>query len=409
MSLSSRKIRPSLVLGAALVLASSAGVAQLNPTVKVLPRANGTVPADCDQGLAPTPATPRIVVSEIPQPAPAATSEAPPSGRLRSLLRNTQNAAEAGNRAEFRAHLDDLRAMVAGYPRGGERDAAAAAVSVYDDLDTLWTYAFEAPTGAFFDATTNDGALLRTLNKYPEYGRFIARQTVTAGGTTLYPTTESRQFLVREAARRASLTSRSTTPAPRTSSATPAPTTRTPAAAPRHPSIASGPTTRTASASTTPPAPHRTHSTGATHSTRATHSSHTASTSKPRSTPPPPAPAPAPTPVPVRASAPPPAPLPTATSTPVPAPAPVTPTATTSTTAPTETTVSTDTTLTTASDTAATDTTATTASATETTATTDTTATTAPAPAAEGRNLVIPVVLILIGLGVLILLFRASS
>ena len=419
MSLSSRKIRPSLVLGAASILASSIGVAQLNPTVKVLPRANVTASADCDQGLSPAAASPRIVVSEIPEPAPASSMQAPPSARLRSLLRDTQNAADAGNRAAFHQDVEDLRAMVASHPRGGERDAAADALSVYEDLDKLWTYSFEAPTGAFFDATTNDGALLRMLNKYPEYGRFIARQTVTAGGTTLYPTTESRQFLAREAARRASLTSRApaasaitrtpaATPAPKVARS-PRPAARTASAAP----VAAATTSASASAppapaSATPaPRPHRSHRSASTSASVSKPRSTPRSTATPRSAPPP---APVSTPVP----APPPAPatLPTATSaTSAPAPAPVTP-APTSTTAPTETTASTDTTYPTATETTATTATATatetTASATETTDTTATTGTTA-APAPAGRNLVIPIVLILIGLGVLILLFRASS
>ena len=453
MSLSSLKIRPSLVLGAAALLASWTAAAQLNPTVKVVPRGSSAVPADCDEGLAPTPVYPRLVVSEIPEPAPA-MQPAPPSATLRSLLRDTQRSAEAGDRAAFRQELGDLRAMVAGYPRGGERDAATAVLAVYDDLDRLWTYSFESPQGAFFDASTDEGALLRMLNQYPEYGRFIARQTVTASGTMLYPSAESRQFLVREAAKRAGRVSGGAVtpapaPAPRTTSRTPAASTSTTprsgtTTSPRGTSTATTPqrttrTTRSASVthvtgSSHPPVSSRSaHTTGSSSttgsatptgsattpgsaSTRGTASTPGAAGHRPStrtasvtpvpksprpSTPPAPAPVPVPTATVATATVPTATVLPTttssqaATSSPTPASSPTA----------TETTASTDTTFSTATDATSSTATETTASATETTDTTSTTA----APAPGSRNLIIPIVLILIGLGVLILLFRASS
>src|SRR5438128_4486133 len=189
------KLSSAFVVAALSVLSASA---QLNPTVKVLPKPQSTVPPECEQGLAP--AVPRIIVAETqteePKPPRAA---APQSLDLKTRLRGVQVAAERNDRDAFKAALADARSATASYPAGGERSAANDVLNVYSDLERLWDYQFTSPTGGFFDSSTDFVAMMR---RYPDYARFIRDLTLTVGGQTVYPTPETRQFLTAEAARR---------------------------------------------------------------------------------------------------------------------------------------------------------------------------------------------------------------
>jgi hypothetical protein len=170
----------------------------LNPTVKVLPNARTVVPADCFEGGARVP----VIAEAAPPPLTAATAPAPPSADLRSRIRRVQSAAERDDRDEFKAALADARAAVGSYPTGGERDAANEVIQVYSDLEKIWDYAFASPSGAFFDAGSDGGSLINIVRRYPDYNRFIKDSTLTIGGQTVYPTRETRRFLVAEATKR---------------------------------------------------------------------------------------------------------------------------------------------------------------------------------------------------------------
>lgn len=175
--------------------------AAINPKVRVLPSASTPVPPECAEG---TPATvpPRPQLREMVQP-PSSSIEAPPRVDLQTALRRAQAAAERGDRAEFHERLEALDRAVASYPRGGEAGAASGVIDVYRDLERLWAYSFSADAGAFFDSSSEGGAILRMMQKYPDWSRTIGTQTlVDRSGTTLFPSAESRRFLVAEAARR---------------------------------------------------------------------------------------------------------------------------------------------------------------------------------------------------------------
>jgi hypothetical protein len=183
-----------------------AAQAQLNPTVKVLPKASSSVPTDCATGEM-TPA-PRLLLADdgdaldqaddTTAAMPLVTAKAPPSSRLRETLRRVQSAADRNDHDAFTSALAAAHATVDAYPRGGERDSAAATLRVYDDLARVWSYQYSNSAGSFFD----EGELLTTLRAYPGYQQAMADKTLVTGGRTLYPTTESRAFLAREAARR---------------------------------------------------------------------------------------------------------------------------------------------------------------------------------------------------------------
>ena len=404
----------AFVVAALSVLSASA---QLNPTVKVLPKPQSTVPPECEQGLAP--AAPRVIIAETTaEETKPARAAAPPSLDLKTRLRAVQVTAERNDRDAFKAALADARAAVASYPAGGERSAANDVINVYNDLERLWDYQFTSPTGAFFDASTDFVGMMR---RYSDYSRSIADQTLNVAGQIVYPMEETRHFLVAEAARRLDrLGVRTPTriteaPPPRVPRVQPAPPQPVPRAVSEKP--APRKIARAAPRKTAPrkPAPRKTARATPRKTTRKPKpvkvAEATTTPPKPRVTevaPPPPAPAPAPTPVPAPAPVAAPVSQPVAPApapAPLPAPAPVAapvlqPVAPPPVTKP-------------APQPTVTETTATTTTTPAPTATTATATTTAPAenqPRGGGRmNLLFAVILIIIGIGVLIILFRASD
>jgi hypothetical protein len=396
---------------AAVAFPSFAQTRELNPTVKVLARPQSPVPAEC----ATDPATVPALEAEAPAQE-AVTAAVPPSNDLRASLRRLQVAAEGDDYAVFKSALAEARRAVASHPPGGERNAANDALQVFADIGRVWDYAMTSPTGSFFDASVQSGSLLNALKRYPEYGRTIADQTVTVGGKTLYPTPETRRFLSHESARRLTRLGVST-PAHVARGSQPEPLPRRIVAAP--PAVVKKPVQIAAR----PPAPKPI--------TKVTAPKKTASTtSAPKKTEPKPAvkaanatppktkevaikaaplpkskpPAPPPVKVAETSTMPPGPPIvatPQATPPTTTTAAPATQTTATTTSAPPPATTST------------TDTTV-------TSAPTDTSVTAAPDTAATGTavppakqngnmNLILAVVLILVGIGVLVVLFRASD
>src|SRR5438067_2407230 len=193
--------RSAALLLMALAAAALPATAQLslNPLVTVLARPTGPVPQDCATGE--TTAAPRVVIGEPAAQAPAA-APAPPSNDLRLALWRLQTAAAGDDYAEFKSALTVARAAAAAFPPGGERDAANDAVAVYADVERLWDYANNSATGAFFDASAENGALLAMLNRYPGFGHALADATMEIGGRTVYPTREARHFLAAEGAKK---------------------------------------------------------------------------------------------------------------------------------------------------------------------------------------------------------------
>jgi len=381
-----REGRAGLLLLSVCALSLLNATAPLNPTVKIRKHSSTPLPAECDESVAPQP-SPRIQMAEAaPEPVPVAARP----GSVRELLQETQAAAARGDRDGFNDALARLKATP-------DHAMADNVIRVYDDLGRLWTYEFETSSGAFFDAS-ND--LLRMLSAYPGYGKAVEEQTLTAGGTKLYPSRESRDFLVREGASRLAKLGLAKTPAP--------PVTVAVARKPKEKPRTTTTTTTVVEKKQTVHHPRVKKSRGGQAPTPVPVPKVAEKKRQPK---------PAPTPVP----APVPAPVPTTTTqaptprpAPVPAPVPTTttqaPVATTTTAPPPVTTTTaaaatTDTTPTTA--TAATDT-----ASTQTTAT-ETTATEAPQqpqqPKSPMRNVILPIILIVIGVGVLIVLFRASS
>ena len=192
-----------LVLLLLSAVALSAQPQALNPTVTLLPEPTAPVPPECDDSATPPP---RLEVERIPPPEleiPPPMPAPPPSTNLRSQLRALHAAVAARDRATFDTTLAQTKQMLATYPPGGERSAATEAVAVFDEIARLWDYQFRSPTGSFFDESAEGGALLRTLKQYPGYEEAVRREVIAdASGNRFYPTSESMDFLLNVAAQR---------------------------------------------------------------------------------------------------------------------------------------------------------------------------------------------------------------
>lgn len=229
-----------LVLAASVTLAFVGAAWPLNPLVTRTAQPAGPVPAECEGSLAP-PAAPRVNVAEIPEREivlPASTPPAPPPSRsLREELESAHTALAGNDRPAFDRHLRAVRELVAAYPPGAERSRAEEVLWALQDAAVLWDTQFESP---FFDESSD--AYTRA-SRYAGYADAVRRSVLTDDrDRRFYPAAESRDFVTRVAAERLQrLGIRSTaTPPPRV------------ARADRTPASTSVSTSTSTSASTSP-------------------------------------------------------------------------------------------------------------------------------------------------------------
>jgi hypothetical protein len=364
MNLRCRQLVRHLLL-IAVAASPAIGAAQLNPTVKVLPRATTPVPPECAEGtVMQTPV--RLPEETTAAPDVIADMQPPPTATLRGELQTAVESAQRGDRNAFRIALSNAKKIFARYPPGGERTADEQLIALLDDVNRLFDFQFATPTGSFFPTSTD---VYGVLTRYPGYETAVRHQTIVdQNGVKFYPMRESRDFLVQQMGG----------PYMRmTGKALPARPVVRPVTMPAP--IAP----RSAAKSVTPkpkalvPVVHEARAT-----TVATTTHHRTSNAKPKAKP---KPASKPAPVAEKAATPKPAPAPPATTS------------------------SATTTTTTAAAPAVT-----TSEPTATTASTDTTATATTAepqkkPETPGGSFFVPALLILVGLGVLVVLIRASS
>ena len=411
MKWSERRVGLLVLMAAAFATLLGASAPQ-QPLVVRNAAPQGAVPADCDKSLSDVPQTARLDVARIPMPNVSTVALAPPSRELRAEIEDLHRALTRNDRPAFDEHLAAARQIVAGYPSGAEKRGAEDLLRVYTDTAHLWDAQFASP---FFDESSAEYDILKN---YPGYAEAVRRGMLTDDRDhRFYPAAESRAFLTRVAAdrlarlgiaaprvaragdekravsrpetkptRATSTESRSTSKAPVIASTKPRSTsTKAPSASPK--TTPSRPTTphRTATRSTPSQTPERT-PVSSTPVTRTP--TRVASETRPPVTSPATTHKPAPAPVPV------------ATTTQPAAPPPLTATSASTTTPIT--TTRTETSVVPPSD-------STTMPPTET-AIASTSSEPAPVtPPAPRRSMILPVILILVGLGVLILLFRAST
>ncbi|HSP14693.1 MAG TPA: hypothetical protein VLV78_08070 [Thermoanaerobaculia bacterium] len=195
MNLRSRQFVRLLLLLAVVAL-PGIGAAQLNPTVKVLPRATSPVPPECVEGAATQTAVRLPEERTVAVRDTSADMLPPPTATLRGELQRAVEAAQRNDRETFREALGRAKKLLASYPPGGERTAADQLMAVLDDVNRLGDFQFTSPTGSFFDA---GGDISKMLARYPGYDAFIRRQAIVdQNGVKFYPTHESRDFLMQQ-------------------------------------------------------------------------------------------------------------------------------------------------------------------------------------------------------------------
>lgn len=252
----SREGRLALVgLMVAVVVTSIGATPPLNPLVIRADQQRGAVPAECDDSLAPAP-TPRVDVRQIPLPEPEAAPAPPPSASLRDAVRGVQEALSRNDRAAFDTELARVRTLVRGYPAGAEKRSAEELLTIYNDIERLWNAQYESP---FFARNSGEYAI---ASRYPGWEDAVRRSILTdARGERFYPAGETREFIARAAALRLS----------RLGVSAPYPAPRTPREETARRSTARESTTRSSTTTTSPPG------SGATASPRTTSRNTTAS------------------------------------------------------------------------------------------------------------------------------------
>lgn len=137
-------------------------------------------------------AMPTVILAVYPirDLAAVATVETADPVALRTILRD---ALAANDQERFSAAL--TRARTVAESNGALRHD----VTVYSDLEQVWSYATTDRYGAFYDEASMPGLHARLAGAYPSYAAYIAQYALTdANGRVLYPTSETRQFLQRQ-------------------------------------------------------------------------------------------------------------------------------------------------------------------------------------------------------------------
>ncbi|HEX8251756.1 MAG TPA: hypothetical protein VF846_01315 [Thermoanaerobaculia bacterium] len=185
------------VLVTAVLFSLTGATTPINPLVTRRAQPAGPAPAECAEALTPAP-LPRVDVQNIPLPqVVAAEATAPPSRSLRAALQATQTALTQNDRPEFNVSLEAARSLLRIYPTGAERRSGEELVRIYETAARLWDAQYESP---FFDQTSPEYAALQNIAGYEEAVRRSV--LVDPSGRRYYPAAESRDFLGRVAADR---------------------------------------------------------------------------------------------------------------------------------------------------------------------------------------------------------------
>lgn len=184
-----------LGMAAILILALTGASRPLNPLVMRKDIVPAEVTSECGEGLAPSP-SPRLQIAANGDREIALASMAPPPSReLRDALGDAYAALVRNDRPAFDALMAEARNRIRSHPAGGERTAAEETFRALHNAGFVWTAQFQSP---FFDESSE---AYSRVSAYPGYGEAVRRGMLTDdSGRRFYPATESREFLTRVAA-----------------------------------------------------------------------------------------------------------------------------------------------------------------------------------------------------------------
>lgn len=145
----------------------------------------------------PAPSSP--AASQGQQPTPRAAPAPPVITSAAAARRVLHDAVSANDLPRFVLALAAARAFADGMPIGPARNTLRRALLIYGDLQTIWAFAVSSPAGSFYDEERLPGVHDHLSADYPGYAAFIdALKISDDSDRTLYPTAETRAFLLRQ-------------------------------------------------------------------------------------------------------------------------------------------------------------------------------------------------------------------
>jgi hypothetical protein len=135
------------------------------------------------------------VSTAVPKPLPHRLPAIVPAIVL-TALRDT-NAHNDFRR--FEGALAIAKSIADVMPFGVQRNELRRAILIYEDVDAVWSFAVRDRYGAYFNDDSLPGMHDRLNADYPGYDDYIAEYRVAdRKGNVLYPTTETRRFLLKQ-------------------------------------------------------------------------------------------------------------------------------------------------------------------------------------------------------------------
>jgi hypothetical protein len=184
--------------GAALALGMALSSCRLEkqPRPKVTPAPGTSTQTETASSQRSGTGTVNLPSESSPSSRPAAATRSSAHDIL-TLLRNLKDAADQNDHDAFNSDLAEARASASVLPSGTQKSGVDELLKTYGDLARVWDYVFASTSGSFFDEQTQNGSLLSTLRAYPGFDEYIARRTLVdpASGHRYYPSRETRDFL----------------------------------------------------------------------------------------------------------------------------------------------------------------------------------------------------------------------
>jgi len=119
------------------------------------------------------------------------------------VLTALHDANAASDSRRFDGALAVAKFMAEVMPIGPQRNEFRRCILIYQDIGAVLTYAMRDRYGAYFNDDSLPGMHDRLIADYPGYDDYIAEFRVAdAKGNVLYPTSETRSFLVGQIANR---------------------------------------------------------------------------------------------------------------------------------------------------------------------------------------------------------------
>ena len=115
------------------------------------------------------------------------------------MLTALHDANAASDSRRFDGALKVAKFVVEAMPFGPQRNEFRRCILIYQDIGAVLSYAMHDRSGAYFNDDSLPGMHDRLNADYPGYDDYIAEFRVAdANGNVLYPTAETRRFLVQQ-------------------------------------------------------------------------------------------------------------------------------------------------------------------------------------------------------------------